>query len=64
MWSTWAFCEVVHISMATPCLSIEKDGVQLVRTGGVGFFDCACAGWFSLYSDKQGVYVKVAESCA
>ena len=23
MWATWAFCEVVHISMPTPYLSIK-----------------------------------------
>lgn len=41
MWSSWAFCKLVHISMPTPYLSIKWSDVgrrvQAVRFFGAGF---------------------------
>ena len=33
MWSSWAFCKLVHISMPTPCLSINTCQLNTFEIG-------------------------------
>src|ERR1035437_5328781 len=37
MWASWAFCELVHISLPTPCLSIKQFNHGFVARGFLVF---------------------------
>lgn len=61
MWSSWAFCELVHMSMPIPCLSIKQSGVDR-RIWVVGFLakpqvqaksQIRSTGLFFLFVDDQ-----------